>query len=465
MCVRRDAGAAVFARGGLMLLVTSLFVGAGCGDLQAPTPDASATLLDGRYAGGVLEFRLQSATGGPTSLALVATGLEFDPTTEELRALVSVRNGGERAALGPASIVVSGFVPEGVVALNAACDDSPGSGGGCSYDYRGAYGGDGVLEIGESSAPVEWRLRVPGGQSFAFRAQLGATPAATGKISGSVFEDRDGDGARDADEVGVAGARVRLRSTLGSHDTRTDAAGRYAFGVDAPGIYAVEVTPRDGWRVTTAQPLQVTILRTADGSLSSFALGDMGVARLTAGPAITVEGFAFLDLDRDGQRDAGEPGIASVKIKGSACPRDDDDDKVADDDDGDNEASVRTDTLGHYSLVLPGCGGPWEVRGSSVGDHDRTTRKTIRFTAAPAPGASLQADFGYIPEESTTPDDPDTPDGPDTPDDPDTPDTPDNPGDPDDVKLAPGPLSARSAAQPGRITPPAATPHERSRGS
>src|SRR5262245_28701754 len=53
--VRRHPGAAVFARGGPALFVTTLVLVAGCTDPQAPGPGTGATQLSGRYAGGVLE--------------------------------------------------------------------------------------------------------------------------------------------------------------------------------------------------------------------------------------------------------------------------------------------------------------------------------------------------------------------------------------------------------------------------
>jgi hypothetical protein len=139
------------------------------------------------------------------------------------------------------------------------------------------------------------------------------------------------------------------------------------------------------------------VLRQPDGSLSSFVHADIGLARGLAGPAILLEGFAFADLDRDGERGAGEPGLAGVEIRGEACPRLA---KTLDDDD--DEFETRTDATGHWILALPHCGGPWEIRGGSVEAADRTTPRLVTFLQPPAPEASLRADFGYAPEDASS---------------------------------------------------------------
>jgi hypothetical protein len=385
----RAARARVHAFGGLALIaIVGAGLGTSCDGPQGPAAQ-SPTGFDARWEGGTLAFTLDGAPGG--RLALVATGLEFDAATEVLRAEVAVQNNGERATVGPHSILVSGFVPADVVPLDVLCGD-PLPAGECAFDHRGSYGDDGILSPGETSAPVVWRLHVPGGHSFAFRARLAEPQPLAGTIAGVVFADADADGARDPGEIAVADARVLLRFGARTDERRTDARGRYAFHVAAPGLYEIDLEPRRGWRPTTAVPFQVVVLRLGDGSLSSFDQGDIGLALAGPGPTVTIEGFAYADADRDGIRDAGEPGLAGVKIEGRACERIGA--TLADDDD---DFEARTDAFGHYALVLPDCGGPWEIRGGSVDHYDRTTPRTIVLL-----GPDLHADFGYAPEDAST---------------------------------------------------------------
>lgn len=380
-------------RAAVSLLLCSLcaLITAGCNDPQSPAPISG---FDAHWTGGRLEFALDGATGTTGDFALVATNLQFDPATEVLRADVVLQNRASQAVPGPASVLVYGFVPQAVEILDAACG-APLAQGECAIDYRGMYGDDGSLAAGENSLPIAWRFHVPGGQGFAFRARLAEAAQSTGTISGVVFNDTDGDAVRDAGEVGVGNIQVLIHAAA-SDSVHTDAQGAYAFAVHEPGIYEVGLLLGTGWRSTTALPLHVTILQLPDSTLSNFTLGDIGIAGSTGGSTIQVEGFAFTDSDRDGLRDEGELGIAGVKITGRACRTSDD--KTMDDDD-DDDFETRTDASGHYALTLPDCGGPWTIRSASVENHHRTTPKDVVFTVRPSPGGTLQADFGYVPED------------------------------------------------------------------
>jgi hypothetical protein len=278
--------------------------------------------------------------------------------------------------------------------------------GECAFDHRGTYGDDGVLAPGETSTPVVWRLHVPGGQSFAFRARLGRGAAGPGAIAGVVFDDRDRDGSRDTGEAGVASVQVQLRSGASTETQSTDATGGYAFQVATAGLYAIDLAPGQTHAPTTVLPLQVAIVQLEDSTLSSFTAGDIGLARANGGTTIVVEGFAWADLDRDGQRDEGEAGLAGVKVEARGCNHDDavavpTDGAIAAHDD-DDDFDTRTDAFGHYTLRLPDCGGAWEIRGGSVDGYDRTTPRSVVFASPPAPGTTLVADFGYAPEDPSS---------------------------------------------------------------
>lgn len=391
MHVRPHPGRPASRRGGARtafaaLLLLSL---ASCHDPQRVVPGNDAD-WGGRYANGRLEFRVVSTGGGASSLLLVATSLAYVPATQQLYAQVALRNTGREAVPGPDGIVVHGFSPADVVPQNATCvaADSWLPVPHCTFDHRGTYGDDGVLDAGETSTPVEWILRVPGGESFAFQARLAAGAAAPGTISGIVFEDRDASGRRDAGETGVHGATIVVRSGTAAQSTQSGGDGRFVFQVQEPGLYQVEWEAQQGWRPTSASPLEVVILRRADGSLSRFDRADFGLARTGPGASVTIAGIVFEDLDRNGVHDPSEPGIAGLAVTGKACGR--------------SQDPLPSDGFGRYSIVLPACGGPWSARAASLDGFFRTTPKSVEFAAPPPAGEALRADFGYAREDASS---------------------------------------------------------------
>lgn len=158
-------------------------------------------------------------------------------------------------------------------------------------------------------------------------------------LAGSVYVDTDGDAIRDGGETaGVSGVTVTL---TGSNDlgqaidcpVQTQANGSYAFPVAAssdplcqvlrPGSYTLTQSPAAGLTTTGAHsgslggggqpPNQPLLGATAIGSVnivsgSAATNYDFGVQ----GQGLS--GSVYVDRDGNGQRDAGEPGIAGVTI-------------------------------------------------------------------------------------------------------------------------------------------------------
>ncbi len=324
-----------------------------------------------------MEFQLGSASG---SFRLVVNQIEMD--AGEVHAWVAIRNEGPNAVPGPDGVAVSHFIPADVVPLIpcpecAVQDLCP-----CVFDHRGTYGDDGLLEVGETSTPVEWRLSNPSGESFAFRARIsGENSRPDGVIAGAVFRDANANGHRENSEPGIPGVPVTLYDPNGTMNIGfTNPSGEFEFTVTEVGLYEIiQACPPCGapsfpCQFTTPDRYQVLIVRRADGTLSSFLRADFGCAGDVRPDSAQAEGVVFDDLNRNGVQDPGEAGIPSVRMQAAslACP---------------DRAPVvtYTDMRGHYVLLLPECGPPWSVEREEIEGYIGTTPNPV-WIHLPVPG-------------------------------------------------------------------------------
>ncbi len=148
-------------------------------------------------------------------------------------------------------------------------------------------------------------------------------PPAIAKIGDFVWADRNRDGLQDPDEPGVAGVKVTLKDGAGGAvaTATTDDKGKYGFEKLKDGTYQVcfavpadfTVTRRDAGsedRDSDADPDGCTAPRTVGGpSHEDFAV-DLGLLS----PTDRIGDFAWADPDGNGLQDAGEPGLAGVKV-------------------------------------------------------------------------------------------------------------------------------------------------------
>jgi hypothetical protein len=369
-----------------------------CDDPKAP-PAEGDHAFTGQFDAGnhVMEFQLGTNAG---NLRLVVSNLEMNPNDSTVHAWVAIRNDGVNSVPGPAGVTVGHFVPNEVAPLNAAClggcptiNCAP-----CVFDHRDTYGEDGVLQAGEMSAPIEWILRNPSGESFAFRAWIDAGEP-DGAIGGCVFRDANANGRRESTEPGIPSIAVTLFDPNGLMTiAHTDADGRFTFAITAPGLYQVVracppcLEPPFPCRLTTPDRYEVLIIRRNDGTLSSFLHADFGCAGDVRPDSASVEGVVFDDANRNGSLDRGERGIPGVRIRALslACP-----DRGA--------VETLTDDHGHYALLLSECGPPWMVERQDLPGFTGTTPNPVRIggpnsdpTVPPVPGdpGHYRVDFG-----------------------------------------------------------------------
>jgi uncharacterized repeat protein (TIGR01451 family) len=155
-----------------------------------------------------------------------------------------------------------------------------------------------------STTPNEVHVDVTLGQSH--RVDFGdmLTDSGFASIHGTVFNDADGDGVRDAGESGIPGVRVTLDGAIA---TTTDINGCYTFSTTVAGTHTVVETDRAGYFSTTPNEVHV------DVTLGHGYRVEFGDALITSDFA-TIYGTVFEDLDRDGTWDADELGIPDVLI-------------------------------------------------------------------------------------------------------------------------------------------------------
>ncbi len=132
-----------------------------------------------------------------------------------------------------------------------------------------------------------------------------------GRIYGVVFNDVNASGAQDPGELGIGGVTVTLYDDLGTViGTRITAAdGSYNFANLSSGDYEVVETDPAGYISTTNNTVPVTV---TSGSNTQVDFGDR---LITSGNPSTIRGTVYDDnINGDGIRDPGEPGISGVTI-------------------------------------------------------------------------------------------------------------------------------------------------------
>jgi hypothetical protein len=213
-------------------------------------------------------------------------------------------------------------------------------------------------------------------------------------VSGTVWNDTNGNGIQDPGEPGIPGVTVCLVNSSGVTVacTTTDPSGNYTFPDVPPGNYTVVVTDTNnvlnGYNLTSGlDEIPITVAGT---NISDV---DFGYVRNPATGAIG--DTVWMDANSDGAQNGAEPGIANVTVKLYR-----DSDGVPGPSGGDTLVDTTvTDIYGHYLFA----GVP---AGTYYVDVDQTT---LPAGLAPTTGTTdpsalialstgetyLDADFGY----------------------------------------------------------------------
>jgi serine-aspartate repeat-containing protein C/D/E len=174
---------------------------------------------------------------------------------------------------------------------------------------RTAPGGNGTHEI---------TVGADGEEDVHFGNQANEAGA---ELAGRVFNDLNGDGARQDGEAGLANRTVYLdqnnngKRDEGERAAATDAGGFYAFENLDAGTYRVRQVVPEGWELTSPEGgfhlVEVEAGHTVEGL--RFGNREVGDPPPPADSA-SIRGFVFNDLNGNGTRQDGEPALAGWLI-------------------------------------------------------------------------------------------------------------------------------------------------------
>lgn len=139
-------------------------------------------------------------------------------------------------------------------------------------------------------------------------------PAGKGSIGCSVFDDANKNGIRDAGEGGVSGVTIELLDSKGQAVTTTVTAldGSYRFPDLTPGTYKVRELLPQGFDPTSAVEYTLTVVAGQNAS-ACFGVSSDDPSTATIGSRESCG--VFNDRNGNGVRDAGETGIAGIRIE------------------------------------------------------------------------------------------------------------------------------------------------------
>ena len=134
----------------------------------------------------------------------------------------------------------------------------------------------------------------------------------TATKSGTKFNDLNANGIKDAGEPGLAGVTIYVDYNdngildQGEPSAITDASGNYMISDVNPGTYHVREVAQQGWTCSYPSPCYHTDTFTSGAQVSNNNFGNWQPA--------TKSGTKFNDLNADGVKDAGEPGLGGFTI-------------------------------------------------------------------------------------------------------------------------------------------------------
>jgi hypothetical protein len=259
----------------------------------APAQDPQGSLsgsgnIDPSSTASFLLGSVSDSTVAPGCVEVWGSNVQFDADSGYVTFDVQLVNRSRRNIFPSIRFVITDIIPDDISLVGfdgVAPDGKP------FFDFSGKLGPDGVLVPGETSEPVGLKFHTVTARSFAigFRIDL-AGPTGSAVISGVVYQDDNQNGSRDRCdrcEPGIPGITVALERSLSGGGivtfiTKTDADGAYRFGGLREGTCTVRVVAPSGkWKVTSTNPLLITLVKDENGQVQDFDGADFGLFPLT----------------------------------------------------------------------------------------------------------------------------------------------------------------------------------------
>ncbi|MBS4027962.1 MAG: T9SS type A sorting domain-containing protein, partial [Ignavibacteriales bacterium] len=153
-----------------------------------------------------------------------------------------------------------------------------------------------------------------------------ATP--TGSISGTTFNDANGNGVKDVGESGLANWRIKI-SGAKIDSTLTNGSGVYTFTSVPAGNFTVSEVVQSGWTQTLpASPGTYSVTLSSGQSVTGKDFGNQAIQYSS------ISGILFNDLNGNGVKEGGETGLANWRIRLAGAKTD----------------SILTDANGNFSF-------------------------------------------------------------------------------------------------------------------
>ena len=176
----------------------------------------------------------------------------------------------------------------------------------------------------EATTPDEMQVVVlepfPGELSNFTDGHFGVARVAGQGITGSVYRDENRNGLRDENEPGIAGVEILawgLECDIPeSGGALSDADGRYRIEAAAIGCRLPWFVQRAGIEGMTGTTAKEWLLTGPPDNDATYVV-DFGLAPVEIEPPrplLTILGVVFFDRNRNGQREADEPGVANVPL-------------------------------------------------------------------------------------------------------------------------------------------------------
>jgi hypothetical protein len=171
------------------------------------------------------------------------------------------------------------------------------------------YGWTFTLSAGESATGI----------NFGVIPTTGVTTGAS--ISGTVFNDVNGDGIDDNGETGLSGwtiyddANNNGKLDPGELSTKTNASGLYTFTGLTAGNYKIRAIIPTGWKQTTpAKGYGWTVTLSTDQVLTGKSFGAQTTGSTTTAKGASASGIVFNDANGDKEQDDGETGLSGWTV-------------------------------------------------------------------------------------------------------------------------------------------------------